>query len=45
MGSTYHWDISDRDNWSFLMLGEMAAAFVLFLAVIAGLWVILASLI
>ena len=45
MGATHHWDIGDRDNWSALMLTEMFASLVLFLAVIAGLWMILASLI
>jgi hypothetical protein len=45
MGATHHWDIGDRDNWSALMLTEMVASLVLFLAVIAGLWIILASLI
>jgi len=45
MGATHHWDIGARDNWSALMLTEMVASLVLFLAVIAGLWIILASLI
>ena len=45
MGATHHWDIGDRDTWSALMLTEMFASLVLFLAVIAGLWMILALLI
>ena len=44
MGATHHWDLGDRDNWSALMLTEMLAALVLFVAVMAGLWIILATL-
>jgi hypothetical protein len=37
-------DIGDRNQWSALMLTEMAAAMALFLGVIAGLWFILGTL-
>ena len=43
MSASRHWDIGDRDNWSTLMLTEMLGALVLFLAVIAGVWVMLAT--
>ena len=34
----------ERDHWSALVLTEMVAALVLFLAAIGGLWIILGTL-
>ena len=44
MRATHQFDISDRSNWSTLMLTEILAAMALFLAVVASVWAILGTL-